>query len=160
MIVFQYLCRLYTLNHSPACLKRLSGEAPIGWKKGNITTSLKKEETAANEPQVCASEDHERDPPGRYIKAHATSGGDPNWHHFNKDRSYLSNLLTFSDRVTALVDKGQVSDVIYMDFCKAFDKVSHHILMSKLEICGFKEWIRNWLGSIKQRVVVNGSMSR
>ena len=84
-------------------------------------------------------------------------------HGFVTGRSCQTNLLEFMEFLTGHVDKGEAVDVIYLDFCKAFDKVPHGRLVSKLKKygIGFRiiTWIEEWLNDRKQRVIINGTKS-
>lgn len=84
----------------------------------------------------------------------------PSQHGFTKGRSCLTNLISFCDKVTRLVDEGQAIDVVYLDFSKAFDTVPHNILVEKLAAHGLDgctlRWVKHWLDGRAQRAVVNG----
>ncbi|KAK4815550.1 hypothetical protein QYF61_003642 [Mycteria americana] len=84
----------------------------------------------------------------------------PSQHGFMKGRSCLTNRISFYDKVTHLVDEGKAMDVVYLDFSKAFDTVSHSILLQKLAAHGLDahtlRWVKNWLDGWAQRVVVEG----
>ncbi|KAK4819151.1 hypothetical protein QYF61_025942 [Mycteria americana] len=77
--------------------------------------------------------------------------------------SDVTNLISFYDKVTRLVDEGKAVDVVYLDFSKAFDMVSHSIILEKLAAHGLDgctlRWVKNWLDGRAQRVVVNGVYS-
>ena len=61
------------------------------------------------------------------------------------------------------MDEGKAMDVVYLDFSKAFDTVSHSILLEKLAADGLDRctfhWVKNWLDGRAQRVAVNGAKS-
>ena len=57
----------------------------------------------------------------------------PTQHGFRQGRSCLSQLLSHYDSILSKLEEGKEVDVIYLDFSKAFDKVDHEILLSKLK---------------------------
>ena len=84
-------------------------------------------------------------------------------HGFRPGRSVQTNLVEFLDGATKWLDEGRSFDVLYLDFSKAFDKVSHKRLLVKLEEAGVKgkvlAWIRDWLRGRQQRVRVDDEYS-
>lgn len=56
------------------------------------------------------------------------------------ERQVLPTNLTFYDRVTCLVDEGKAVDVVCSDFTKAFDTISHSIILEKLAAHGLAEY--------------------
>ncbi|KAF4796463.1 hypothetical protein TURU_083985 [Turdus rufiventris] len=73
------------------------------------------------------------------------------------------SLTLVPSKVTHLVDAGKAVHVVYLDFSKAFDTVSHSILLEKLAAHGFDRntlcWIKNWMDGWALRVVVSEFLS-
>ncbi|KAK4832198.1 hypothetical protein QYF61_021031 [Mycteria americana] len=148
----------------------LTGEVPADWKLANVTPIYKKgqKEDPGNYRPVSLTS-----VPGKLMEQIILSaiarhvednqGIKPSQHGFRKGRSCLTNLISFYDKVTCLVDEGKAVDVVYLDFSKAFDMVSHSILLEKLAAHGLDgctlRWVKNWLDGRAQRVVVNGAKS-
>jgi len=82
---------------------------------------------------------------------------------FLKGRSTVTQLLQILDDCREALELGGRIDVIYTDFEKAFDKVPHKRLISKLKAYKIHysiiDWINNFLTNRKQRVKVSGIFS-
>jgi ribonuclease P/MRP protein subunit RPP40 len=86
-----------------------------------------------------------------------------NQHGFRIFRSCLSQLLDHYDLLLEIIQSKKNADVVYLDFCKAFDVVDHHILLRKLKSLGITgkvgKWIYQFLTGRTQYVTVNGKPS-
>ncbi|CAM5091803.1 unnamed protein product, partial [Eretmochelys imbricata] len=147
-----------------------SGEVPYDWKKANIVPIFikGKKENPGNYRLVSLTS-----VPGKIMEQvlkESILKHLEEWkvirnsqYRFTQSKSCLTNLIAFYDEITGSVDMGIVADVIYLDFSKAFDTVSHSILASKLKKYGLDEWtirsIEIWLDHQAQLVVINSSVS-
>lgn len=84
-------------------------------------------------------------------------------HGFRQGFSCVTQLIEFYHCLTLSFDKGLQTDVLFLDFRKAFDVVPHSFLIHKLRFLGIDRdvvlWIEDYLRGRAQRVVVNGEMS-
>ena len=84
-------------------------------------------------------------------------------HGFLHGRSCVTQLLTTLHHVGQLLDNNVQTDIIFLDFAKAFDSVDHIILLKKLKSYGISgnmyNWFTDYLHGRKQRVVVDGVAS-
>ena len=84
-------------------------------------------------------------------------------HGFLRGYSCESQLITIVEHLARNSDHGKQTDVLLLDFSKAFDTVQRKRLLKKLDLYGIRgqliKWIESWLCGRTQTVVVNGSQS-
>ena len=147
-----------------------SGCVPTSWKKANVSAIYKKGEhyKPSNYRPVsltsvpCKVMEH-------IVVSHVMSHLETNnilkenQHGFRKKRSCETQLLELTDSLLSSLDKGLRTDMVVLDFAKAFDKVNHSLLTYKLQQYGVRgqtnKWIKDFLTDREQVVVVDGCRS-
>ena len=66
-------------------------------------------------------------------------------HGFVSGRSCTTQLLQLMEELTEALDSNEDVDIIYLDFCKAFDRVHHKRLLKKLWGYGIQGKSHSWI---------------
>ena len=82
-------------------------------------------------------------------------------HGFLRGRSTVTQLAQVNHEVINAFAEGKEIDVVYLDFAKAFDKVSYSTVINKLSrfcILGqLKQWFQSYLSNRSRRVALQGT---
>ena len=160
-VIAPSLCSLF--NHSLR-----SGTLPSEWKSANVAPVHKKnkKEPATNyrpisllsiiskvlERCVC-----------HHFYDHVKYMINKAQHGFLHGRSCVTQLLATLHHIGQLLDRNVQTDILFLDFAKAFDSVDHTILLTKLKSYGISgnmyNWFTDYLHGHTQRVVVDGVTS-
>ena len=147
-----------------------TGDLPDDWRTANITPIFKKGDrtTASNYRPVsltsisCKLLEHIFH---RHIMNHLDTHNilTDKQHGFRSKHSCESQLLQTIHDLIHTLDNNKQTDIIIMDFSKAFDTVPHNRLLYKLNKYGINghihTWISHFLTKRTQRVVVDGEHS-
>ena len=153
------LCSLF--NHSLH-----TGTVPSEWKSADVSPIHKKDkkELAINYRPISLlsviSKVLERCVCNRFYE-HVRDSINEAQHGFLHGRSCATQLLSTLHRIGQFLDKNTQTDILFLDFTKAFDSVDHVILLRKLKDYGIAgnlyRWFSYYLHNRTQRVVVEGA---
>ena len=157
------LTRFFNKTLEEGCL-------PDDWKRANVTAVFKKGDrhTAANYRPVsltsicCKIQEHViTSSVMKHLSQHDILVDGQ--HGFRAKRSCETQLITLVHELAANLEAGAQTDLIILDFSKAFDKVPHERLLRKLSHYGIRgrtlTWIREFLSNRQQEVMVDGAVS-
>ena len=147
-----------------------TGELPSTWKQANITPLFKKGsrlDPSNYRPVSLTSivcklmESIIKDTIVSHLEKYNLINA--NQHGFVKNKSCTTNLMEAIDLLSYNLWKKIPSDVVFLDFAKAFDTVPHKRLIAKLRAYGLNEclvkWIESFLHKRQQRVVMGDGVS-
>ena len=147
------------------------GDVPVEWREANIYPLFKrgsKLQASNYRPvsltSVCCKvmEGIVRDNITIHLNRHNLISA--RQHGFVHQKACVTNLLECQHKVSAGMGANKPMDVLYTDFEKAFDKVSHRKLMIKLEAYGIGgkllKWIKSFLTDRRQKVVMGTAVSK
>jgi hypothetical protein len=139
----------------------------MDWRQGNITPIFKKGDKhkpsnyrPVSLTSICSKliEHIVVSNVRRHLDSHDILAEEP-----RAKRSCESQLITFVRELFNKVAGGGQVDAVVLDLSKAFDKVPHARLMSKLDFYGIKSKTHGWVGAFldkrQQRVVLDGFSS-
>ena len=147
-----------------------SGTVPEDWTKARVTPIYKKgdKSSAANYRPIsltciaCKIQEH-------IVTSHLVKHLNCNnilydlQHGFREKRSCETQLVMLIEDLSRNLQSSKQTDVVLLDFSKAFDKVNHQKLLYKLHLYGVRghtlSWIKAFLGNRSQTVVVEGEES-
>lgn len=141
-----------------------SVDVPGDWKLHNVTPTGRARRRFQGSPDLSACPQCQarswsrssRVPSCNVYRTNRRSG--PASGGFTKCRSFLTNPVSFCDKLTPLVDKGKAVDVVYQDL-KVLDTFSYNILLESLASHGVAGcplcWLKIWMGRPRE-VVVDG----
>ena len=157
------LCNIFKVSYE-------SSQIPEEWRQANVVPIYKKGDRTdpSNYRPIsltcisCKLMEH-------VIASNIMQHGDnhnilfPLQYGFQRNRSCELQLLGFVSDLQNNLDRGQQTDVLVLDFSKAFDKVGHQRLLRKLEFYGVRgrnlQWISSFLLQRSQQVVLDGHQS-
>ena len=147
-----------------------TGQVPLDWQQANVTAVFKKGDKTnpANYRPVsltciiCKTMEHViysqimNHLDGHHILVEFQHG-------FRSNHSCETQLLNTVEGLSCQLDRRQTTDLLILDFSKAFDTVAHRRLLHKIHHYGItgktNMWIKSWLCNRQQRVVLDGSAS-
>ena len=148
-----------------------TSKVPDMWKSAKITAIYKKEDETDKTNYrpislLCL--------PGKILESsvassmtsHIEENGLNSKHQwaYRKGSSTILLLITMTERWRRALDNRQVVGVVFVDLRKAFDSISHPLLLVKLQELGIAGklwlWIKDYLSNRKQTTTVNGHDSK